>query len=293
MSQVTVKPKELGSGAKRMNLEKHNMSRWPGTKDNIRVAGDSQIGFKVPMLDMIPNPWFKEGNGEPEQITKKAYYERRLGGSVDLGLKSKFWEDFKVSLHDGVNYFNTEDPWKELSVEVLRASNRVANSPNEVNKWPNAIYVIYDETEEVEKKAKKAEIQMEALEILKEMTPEYKRDVCRVLGKPVGNFKDGAITSVLFEFITTSPKGAERFIQVNKQPKERVKVESLIQEALVVDALRNYGGKIVRVVDNAEGDVLGMSLEKAVDFLSQKKNVMIREMIEEEIKAKKGSKVGI
>lgn len=290
---ITVKPRELGPGVLRMGLAKFHKTRADGTKDNIRIPGDRQNGFKLPLNDFIPNPWFAEGGKEPEKITNKEYYEKRLGTGVDLSINSEFWESFKISLEDHVNFFDMDNARKELEVFVLRHSSLVANSPNELHLKPNARYVIYEESQEVEKKAKVAEIQMEAIGILSGLTPDYKRDLCRVLGKDITNFTDGTVNSVLFEFITTAPKGPTRFIEVVGKPKERVKVESLIKEALKVDALRNVGGAIRRIVDNKEGGEVGLDLEKAIDFLSLKKNALIREAIESEIKVKRSTKIGI
>lgn len=290
---VTVKPKELGAGALRMGLAKHHRTRGEDTKDHLRVPGNRVMGFKLPMNDLIPNPFFEEGNGQPEKITNKEYFMKRTGGGTDFGLNSEFWENYKIALEDRINFFDIDNAWKELDVFVLKNLSEVATSPNEMHKKPNARYVIYEASQEVEKNAKIAEVKTEAVILLASLTPEYKKDLCRVFDKQIANFTDGAINSVLFDFINNAPKGAERFLEVTKAPKERVKVESLIKEALNVDALRNAGGSIVRVVDNQEGGIVGADLNKAIDFLSLKKNSIIREAIENEIKVKRSTKIGI
>ena len=65
-----------------------------------------------------------------------------------------FWDSktAQVKLEHKTNVFNTDRPIDEIKVKILKASDLVANSMKEYEegKFPNALFVIFDEKEEVQ-----------------------------------------------------------------------------------------------------------------------------------------------
>lgn len=204
-----------------------------------------------------------------------------LSDNYTPGTPHPFWSSpaAKVVLENGTNIFKTENPLDEIKVSILKASDMVANSQTEYNEghFPNAIFIIFDEEEEVEVKASKLAIKNKVIVELQKLSKDRKIEIVQILlGLSVRKQSEDYIDLKIDECI--EKKGAEVVLDLINRDKTRTAVHSMIIEALYKSVLRKEGSRIYYMDDE-----LGFDMESAIDYLSDKKNQALKVQILEKI----------
>jgi len=304
MSIVIVKPLSLGPTESRLGYEKEGYTRVPGTTFNFHATNDRQGRPKHGLSYLVDNPKYdkteaelakeqgkdytdRDGKRIPEKITKREELESRC--QYNLANDSEFWHEFKVRLTEGNNVFDTTIPEDDIRYHMCKASDLVANSEMEFRqgKCPNAVFVIVNDDEELSLKEKERDERIEALDLFSKLNPDQKRQLCRIIGMGVSNQTDKFVSVTLGEFAENNYK---KFLSFAKKPKERIQVESLLQEAVEANVVRIKDKRYFRG-NPEEGMELGFDFTTAADFLANPKNTDIRQSLANEVSAKKNKRV--
>lgn len=183
---------------------KNGLTRVPGTAvfkfPYKELDGKYRTGLDVDSkyIQRIADPLEKKL--EIERVTKlKAKLQESLG-DINLGPRSEFWnyaftksnEDTlhiqPAKLMDGINLFNLDVPFQELTFSWLRVHPTIASSYQawERGEYPadTQFYVVDDEIE-TSIQYKKKQLINKAISKFDSMSPEKKRKVARLLGLPV------------------------------------------------------------------------------------------------------------
>lgn len=185
----------------------------------------------------------------------------------------------EVKLNYGTNIFDTSKPLEEIKIKLLKASDLVANSQKEFDegRYPEAVFVIYDEREEFEIKAAKTEIRRQVILETDKLTPERKAEIIQILlGINVRNQSDNFLNVRLEEAV--DKKGADVVLNLIKRDKARTSLHALILEALHKNILRKEGSSYLYMDDQ-----IGFDLESTIDYLQDKKNQALKAQIIEKM----------
>lgn len=193
----------------------------------------------------------------------------------------EFWNSpsAQIKLENKTNVFNTDRPLDEIKVKIMKASDLVANSMKEYEegKFPNAIFVIYDEAEEMEIKASKASIKRKVVLESSKLSKSRKAEIVQiVLGISVRNQSDDYIDLKLDEAVETV--GAEKVLTFIQRDKARTSLHALILEAIYKNVLRKDGPSVYYMED-----LVGYDVESAVDYFQDPKNQTLKAQILEKI----------
>jgi len=193
-----------------------------------------------------------------------------LSPDYTQGKPHEFWNSpaAQIKLENKTNVFQTSKPLDEIKVKVMKASDLVANSMKEYEegKFPGAIFVIYDEQEEVEIRATKAAIKRKVIVECSKLTKSRKAEIVQVLsGVSVKKQTEDFIDLKLDEEIDS--KGPDKVLTIIQRDKKRTSLHALVLEALQKNVLRKEGSAIYYMDDQ-----LGFDIEAAIDYFEDKKN---------------------
>ena len=115
--------------------------------------------------------------------------EDRLGISLDLSYKHNEDHPFfdtelsHVQLSYGANFFETENPLDLVKLYILKGSDLIANSLEDLEKGlcPKAKFVIIDANEDEEVKASKQALKTKAMVEMVSLTTDRKIDIVKIL----------------------------------------------------------------------------------------------------------------
>jgi hypothetical protein len=191
-----------------------------------------------------------------------------------------FWSSTGVvKLEDKTNVFDTSIPINEIKVKLLKASDLVANSMKEYEegKYPDAIFVIFDEQEENEIKATRASIKRKVIIESAKLPIDKKIEIIQIL---LGISTKGQSNDYIeLKFDECIDKfGADKLLTIMQRDKSRNTTHSLVLEAIQKNVLRKEGSSIYYMDDQ-----LGFDLEATMDYLEDKKNQLLRAAIIEKI----------
>jgi hypothetical protein len=250
------------------------------------------------------------GKAETEDFTRPFTLEVLVGrnGKYATGLNQKeieeYGKDLGVNLDDKFNpdkpheFWSTKQAWIELpnhpivldksnirdkiKIANLKASKYVANSMEELEKgmWPDAIFVMYDEEEEVTSKASKIETKNQCVLLASKMSKEKKIQLIRILeNRSADNQSDSWITTMVDEMIN---KHSVDFIKYANMDKEELTIRSVILKALENNVLRKEGMLIYYY-----SDPIAPSFEEAVAWFKDPNNQEMKIRILEQLNNKK------
>jgi hypothetical protein len=193
----------------------------------------------------------------------------------------EFWNSpaGKIKLENKTNVFDTSNPLAEIKVKVMKASDLVANSMRdyEEGKFPSAIFVIYDEAEEMEIKASKASIRRKVVLESSKLSKSRKAEIVQiVLGISVRNQSDDYIDLKLDEAVEMD--GADKVLALIQRDKARTSLHALVLEAIYKNVLRKDGPSVYYMED-----LIGYDVESAVDYFQDSKNQTLKAQILEKI----------
>lgn len=206
-------------------LSKRGMTRVPGTgvfkypykelDGKYRTGLDPEASY----IKRISDPTAREL--EIERVTKLKKKLEAILGDVDLGPRSKFWNSglstgSEDQLHvqpeklmDGDNYFDLENPFRELTFAWLRVHPTIASS---YEAWlrgdypaETQFYVVDDDIENAII-YKKKQIINKAIITFDAMSIEKKRKVARLIGLPI---TDETKEEVVYNSVDTTLKQVE------------------------------------------------------------------------------------
>tara|TARA_R110000787_G_scaffold279645_1_gene389860 strand:- start:9377 stop:10180 length:804 start_codon:yes stop_codon:yes gene_type:complete len=245
-------------------LHKIGRAKFQGTSDVLQAVYDRNLGVLATGLD----------EEQRERLSKSM--------GVDLApiQSNEYWHEFKVKLEDKTMIFDTNIPFQELQISMLRASSQIANSQKEHDNgmWPDAKYVIYDEQQEVEKEAKTAEVKANAFSIFSKLSPSKRLDVLKIFGKATTNSSEDFTYARLYEILEEDPK---RFSEVASAKPEEIKVKALMFDLEGKGILRTKGAAYLY-----NDQQLGFDYDDTVMYLMNPKNQALLIKLTDDLKAR-------
>lgn len=197
------------------------------------------------------------------------------------GRPHDFWNSpaATIKLAYKTNVFDTNKSLEEIKVKVMKASDLVANSMKEYEegKYPSAIFVIFDEKEEVEILATRAALNRRVVIESDKLTSSRKAEIVQILsGVSVKNQTSNYIDWKLDEEI--KDKGADKVLSLIRRDSKRTSLHALVLEALQKNVLRKEGARVYYMDDE-----IGFDLEAAIDYFEDKKNQALKAQILEKL----------
>lgn len=255
-------------------LEKENWHNKKG-KDSFKRP------ITIEALVGVDTGQFTTGLSDNDRERLEKATGQNLSPDYIVGKPHEFWNSPAgvIKLEYKTNIFDTKKPFDEIKVKVLKASDLVANSMKEYEegKFPGAIFVIFDEAEEVEMKAEKAAVKRQVVIESSKLTKTRKAEIVQILsGVSVRNQTENYIDWKLDEEV--KDKGAEKVLILIQRDKARTSLHAIILEALQKNVLRKEGSGIYYMDDQ-----IGFDLEAAIDYLEDKKNQALKAQILEKI----------
>jgi len=199
-----------------------NRAKFQDTSDVLMALYDSKIGKIATGLDSED--------------------ESRLGGALgaDLQSTSEYWNDFRVKLKDQTMIYDLAIPLQEVQIKLLKASRFVANSQKEFDqgKWPSAKYIIFDEIQELEKKANEVELKTKAIEVFNSLSVEKKIDLLKIYGKYTSDSSRDFVYTKLYEIVEETPSD---FLRTASAKPEQIKIKALVFDLERTGVFRRKG----------------------------------------------------
>jgi hypothetical protein len=198
------------------------------------------------------------------------------------GTPHEFWNTKigSVKLNDGTTIFDTSRPIDEIKVGILKASYLVANSREDFENglFPEALFYIYDESERVKTKAKKASVKKKAIIELSKISRARKTEILQILTGTSRRKQSDDYIEVALDDLLEKDGGAEKILNLIARDKARVSIHATILEAIHNNILRKEGTGIYYMDDQ-----IGFDMEAAMDYLLDKKNQAFKAKILEEL----------
>lgn len=214
--------------------------------------------------------------------------EKKYGALLGADLSNKFNANephpyfstapAKIRLANQTTIFNDEKPSDYVKIKMLKASRFVANSQKELDegKWPDALFVIHDEYEEVEIKATKVQRKNQCIAIAAKMSLEEQTQIIQIMSKkPLKGRSQNFITVELDKVIEEQPS---EFIRLSKMDKAEVYIRATILEALHKNILTKESGAIYYM-----GERLANDYEEAVQWFLDPQNSKMKVTIMEKL----------
>lgn len=199
-----------------------------------------------------------------------------LGQDVsNIFIKDKphpFWSTSGVvKLSNTTQIFDDSIPKDEVAIKLMKASELVANSMKDYQDglYPDATHVIFDQREEIEIKAAKAQIKSEVYIETSKLSRDRKIEIIQVLtNRGMRKQSDDFITVELTALIEKSP---EEVLRVIKTEKETTKIHAMILEALDKNVLRKEGSSFYYMDDQ-----LGFDLNTTINYFKDPSNQKLK-----------------
>lgn len=193
-----------------------------------------------------------------------------------------FWSTkaAQIRLENNTMFFNTENKYELIKIKNMRASKFIANSMKEweENKWPDALYVIFDETAEADVKASKIQRRKRAIILADKMTPAEKAAMVLILGgKYVKNKSNNFVDVELDELMEEDDK-LDEFLNYAQMDTADLMVRGQVLEALHRQVLHKEGNSVYYM-----GERIGFDLNEAVDWFKSPDNQKLKINILEKI----------
>ncbi len=204
--------------------------------------------------------------------------EERLGENLGYNLKpgSEFWDTFRIRISGEDTIMDTSDPMDELKYLFLKSHKRVRNGLEDIK--PTANYVLVNKEEEALKSNEHSRVKRKAYKEMDKMSPAEIKKALRVLGQNANNVNDEVAEARLNEFVDNAPL---KFIEKWVNNKNR-NTEFLVKESIAHNVIRRN-----KNVYKYGSDVIGHSLEEAVEFLDNPEFQEIKTAILNEVETKK------
>lgn len=219
-------------------------------------------------------------------VEEEIEYGKKLNG-VDLSSKAildgkphPFYgtKQGRLVLPNRTIFLNTESPLDYLKIKLAKASKFVANSIKELEagEYPEATHVIYDEAEEINRKAGKIQLKNKAIKKSLSMSLDEKISIIQILrNKNLKGQSQDFVDVVIDEIIETE---AENFLKYEKMDKAEIYIRAVVLEAISKNILTKEGSSI-----HYMGDTLGFDYEETVKYFLDPQNQKMKVAILEKI----------
>lgn len=217
------------------------------------------------------------GLSEEDQVRLEKETKYDLSSEYTPGKPHPFYHSMTgmVKLENKTNIFNSSKPIDEIKIKIMKAHDLVANSQKEYEegKYPDALFVIFDELEEVTIKASKAAVKRKVILEASKLTKTRKAEIVQILsGISVRNQSEDYVDLKLDDAIEAS--GAERVLTLIQRDKTRTALHALVLEGIHKQVLRKDGTAVYYMDDQ-----IGFDVESAVDYFSDPKNQTMKAQI--------------
>jgi len=244
-------------------LERQSWSgfhRFPKCKDTV-IASLGRGGYQTGLTDK-------------EEVKLEKELQMKPGM---LGKYSEYWKDYTVILNDKDKTLVLERPRDFIDYKILMASNRVANSVNNLMDWPKAEYVLYNAEEDAKKDNLKIKEKRKAYKKFNSMTSSEMRNVLKLMGKKAANASETLVENTLADLLDENPA---EFNETLDLPDFKLRV--FINDLMDINTIRLRGGHYLF------GDSpIGHDLESALVYLKDPKNQDIVLSLKSKLKASK------
>lgn len=225
---------------------------------------------------------------------EQRFFEDRMGldrGSLSFSnknSKSSFWRDFRVMLDKKGKVLDLSDLEDNLAYRVLRVSNAVANSQDEINVLQHSFYMV-SEDEKNEESMKMADRYEEASRLFTIVSKSDKKmiNVLRVLGNQVApDASTKWLKSQLVKIIEQKAKlpgvnTMDDFIRVASD--ENMDTRIFILDAMELGEVFSEG----TTYRLRAGDVIGYDFDQVITYFNNPKNQQVKLLIADRIKNNK------
>lgn len=202
--------------------------------------------------------------------------------------KSNFWKDFRVALDKKGKILNLNDPEDNITWRVLKASNVVANSQDEINVLQHSFYMVTD-TEKDEISMKLADRYEEASKLFNVLAKSDHKmtNVLRILGKQVpADAPTKWLKAELVKVIDQKAKlpgvnTMDDFIRVASDP--NIDTRIFILDAMEIGEIITEGS----TYKLRSGDIVGYDFDQTLTFFNNPKNQQTRLLIADRVKNNK------
>lgn len=214
-----------------------------------------------------------------ERLEKATGYN--LSPGYKAGTPHEFWNNPVgfVKLENKTNMFDTKKPLDEIRVKICKASPLVANSQREYEqgKFPEAIFVIFDETEDLEIRASKASVRRKVIIEAAKLSKARKSEIVQILlGISVREQSEDFVDLKLDDCIDQN--GPDTVLRLIQRDKKRVAMHALVLEGLYKNVLRKEGTSVYYMDDQ-----LGFDVESTIDYFLDKKNQALKAQLLEKL----------
>lgn len=224
---------------------------------------------------------FATGLSQEDRERLEAATGFNLSPDYHIDMKDSFWTSTtaQIKLEHKTNIFNTKKPLDEIKINVLKASDLVANSQREYEQgmFPGALFVIFNEQEETEIKASRAAVKRKVIMEAAKLSKEKKAEIIQVLMAITVKHQSADYVDLKFDE-TIEQHGAELVLAYIKKDKTRLATHALILEAIHKGVLRKEGASVYYMSDQ-----LGFDIESTIDYFLDINNQMLKIQILEKI----------
>lgn len=256
----------------------------PIEKERWHMKGGKEAFARPVTIEALVNintGQFATGLTKEERVKLEEATGYNLSPDYTVGKPHEFWNSpaASIKLEHKTNIFNTDRPLDLIKVKVMKESDLIANSQKEYEegKFPNAIFVIFDEQEDIERKASKASIKRQVYVETSKLTKSRKAEIVQILsGVSVRKQTEDYIDYKIDELI--GEKGPEKILNVIQRDKGRTTLHALVLEALHKGVLRKEGSSIYFMDDQ-----LGFDLESTIDYFTDKNNQTLKAQVLERL----------
>ena len=223
---------------------------------------------------------YATGLSEEEKTVLEKNTGYDLSPEFDPEKPHPFWSTntARVKLGNKTTIFDTSKSLDTIKVRLLKASRFVANSMREYEEglYPEAVFVIYDENEEVQKKATKIQQRNKARKLASKMSIDERINIIQILDgkslrKQSPDFIDVAVEDLVLN-------GTEEFIKWAEMDKGYTYVRASILEGIHRNILTKEGNAVYYM-----GDRIGDTIDDACTYFIDPNNQRLKASILEKL----------
>ena len=220
-------------------------TRFPKCKDTV-TAAQGRGGFHTGLTPDMQ-----------AELEKDLFLEKDT-----LSPYSKYWIEYCMHIYNKELTLDLTKPKDVLDYYICLNSPRVANSVNEMEKWPKAEYLIYDAEEDAKKDNLIVRARRKASAKFSKMSIAEMTDVLKLAGQNAKNMTSTMIENKVDEMVMDTP---DKFNSIVDIPGFKTRV--LIEDLLGINAVRLNGTHYL-----VGDEPIGHDIESAVIYLEDPKN---------------------
>lgn len=173
-------------------------------------------------------------------------------------------------------FFDPSKPKDYVLIAAMKASKFIANSINDIDKWPFATHVLFDENDEVAEKEIKINKKYQAIELLGKMSTDDKANLVQILSNKMVRGRTTNFINV--EIDNLIENDVDNFIRYAKMDKAETYTRAALLESIHRNILTKEGTSIFYM-----GDKIGSDYEDAVRWFLDPQNSQMKVRILEKL----------